>query len=394
MKLGSETPSPTELTIITNLCCLDWEFKTTHTGYYTHRCHPYSAKYIPQIPNLLISNFTKRNDLVLDNFVGSGTTLVESKLLGRKAIGVDINPLACLISKVKTTIIEKSSRDQISEFLVSLRNDILHLRGSIPVSSFKEKILDMDDPFPKALHNNIPKWYHENVIHELLTIKSKIDTIENKDVKDFLLVAFSSILRNVSNATSGYGNLMINKNAPTKNKIYEKFSRAVTYMLQSTSEFSLAATKSEISVVNQDSRRLQFINDETIDFICTHPPYMAAVPYAEYQKLSLWWLGYCQDKLEKSLIGGRRSRDDTPERYFDDMGVSLAEMKRVLRKEKYCCITIGNPVYHGKTWMLNEFIKKDAKKIGFKLLKEIRRGKYHSTMGKMKEEFIIVFKNE
>jgi len=394
MKLGSETPSPTELTIIRNLCCLDWEFKTTHTGYYTHRCHPYSAKYIPQIPNLLISNFTKRNDLVLDNFVGSGTTLVESKLLGRKAIGVDINPLACLISKVKTTIIEKSSRDQISEFLVSLRNDILHLGRSITVSSFKEKILDMDDPFPKALHNNIPKWYHENVIHELLTIKSKIDTIENKDVKDFLLVAFSSILRNVSNATSGYGNLMINKNAPTKNKIYEKFSRAVTYMLQSTSDFSLAATKSEISVVNQDSRRLQFINDETIDFICTHPPYMAAVPYAEYQKLSLWWLGYCQDKLEKSLIGGRRSRDDTPERYFDDMGVSLAEMKRVLRKEKYCCITIGNPVYHGKTWMLNDFIKNDAKKIGFKLLKEIRRGKYHSTMGKMKEEFIIVFKNE
>src|ERR1043166_78422 len=101
MKLGSETPSPTELTIITNLCCLDWEFKTTHTGYYTHRCHTYSAKYIPQIPNLLISNF-------------------------------------------KTTIIEKSSRDQISEFLVSLRDDILHLRSSITVSGFKEKILDMD----------------------------------------------------------------------------------------------------------------------------------------------------------------------------------------------------------------------------------------------------------
>src|SRR5919205_2565995 len=252
MKLGSETPSPTELTIITNLCCLDWEFKTTHTGYYTHRCHTYSAKYIPQIPNVLISNFTKRNDLVLDNFVGSGTTLVESKLLGRKAIGVDINPLACLISKVKTTIIEKSSRDKISEFLVSLRGEILLLRDSITVLSFKEKILDMDDPVLKALHNNIPKWYQWNVIYELLTIKSKIDIIENIDVKDFLLVAFSSILRNVSNAASGYGNLMINKNAHPKNKIYEKFSHAVTNLLQSTLEFSLAATKSEISVVNQD----------------------------------------------------------------------------------------------------------------------------------------------
>src|SRR6476620_1771725 len=139
MKLGSETPSPTELTIITNLCCLDWEFKTAHTGYYTHRCHPYSAKYIPQIPNLLISNFTKKNDLVLDNFVGSGTTLVESKVLGRNAIGVDINPLACLISKVKTTVIKKSTMREISHFLVSLQSDMAHLRRNTTLSSLGEK---------------------------------------------------------------------------------------------------------------------------------------------------------------------------------------------------------------------------------------------------------------
>src|SRR6476660_9042942 len=143
MKLRSENLSQTELTKIKHLCALDWELITAHTAYYTHGYHPYSAKYIPQIPNRLISIFSEKNDLILDNFVGSGTTLVESKVLGRNAIGVDINPLACLISKVKTTVIKKSSRDQISEFLVSLRNDILHLRRSIPVSSFKEKILDM-----------------------------------------------------------------------------------------------------------------------------------------------------------------------------------------------------------------------------------------------------------
>ena len=394
MKLSSENLLQAELTRVTNLCSLDWEFKSADTGYYTHRCHPYAAKYIPQIPNLLISTFTKKNDLVLDNFVGSGTTLVESKLLGRNAIGVDINPLACLISKVKTTPIEKSATEHILEFIESLRDDILHLRGSTTVSSFKEKISETHDPLIKTLHNNIPKWYHKNVIHELLVIKSRIDIIDNIYVKNFLLVAFSSILRNVSNSTSGYGNLMINKNAPAKNRIYEKFSLAATYMLQRVLDFSGAATKSEISVVNHDSRRLEFINDNTIDFICTHPPYMAAVPYAEYQKLSLWWLGYCQDKLERTLIGGRRSRADTPERYFHDMFMALTEMKRVLRKKKYCCITIGNPVYNGKIWKLNDFIKKDAIHIGFKLLKEIRRGKYHSTMGKMKEEFIIVFKKE
>jgi hypothetical protein len=69
-------------------------------------------------------------------------------------------------------------------------------------------------------------------------------------------------------------------------------------------------------------------------------------------------------------------------------------MKRVLIKKKYCCITIGNPIYNSKVWALNDVIKKEAKDLGFILIKEIIRGKYKSTMGKMKEEFILVFRNE
>jgi hypothetical protein len=213
-------------------------------------------------------------------------------------------------------------------------------------------------------------------------------------VKDFLLVSFSSILRSVSNATSGFGNLMINKQAPPKTRIYKKFALVVEDMLKSMSEYNVEATNSDIRIINHDSRRIEFINDETIDFICTHPPYMAAVPYAEYQKLSLWWLGFSQYELEKRLIGGRRSRADTPDRFFHDINMALIEMKRVLRKKKYCCIIIGNPVYNGKIWKLNDFIKKDATDIGFILLTEINRRKYRSTMGKMKEEFILIFRNE
>src|SRR5215467_2997249 len=57
--------------------------------------------------------------------------------------------------------------------------------------------------------------------------------------------------------------------------------------------------------------------------------------------------------------------------------VDFAAMKRVLRKKKYCCITIGNPTYAGKTWDLNDFIKQTCTDIGFAFLKEISRGKYH-----------------
>jgi site-specific DNA-methyltransferase (cytosine-N4-specific) len=393
MNLRSEILSQTELTKFKRLRALDWELITADTEYYTHGYHPYSAKYIPQIPNRLISTFSKKNDLILDNFVGSGTTLVESKVLGRNAIGVDINPLACLISKVKTTVIKKPVMEEISHFLVSLREHIICLRRNIMMSGSDNKTPIIYSYVIENLHPNIPKWYHQNVILELVAIKTKIKAARNIEVKDFLIVAFSSLLRSFSNTTSGFGNLMINKNAPPKTRIFEKFSLAVARMLQSLTDFNRVATNSEVTIFNHDSRKLEFIYDETIDFICTHPPYMAAVPYAEYQKLSLWWLGYSQHDLEKSLIGGRRSRPDMPQRFFRDMEMSLLEMKRVLRKKKYCCITIGNPLYGGKIWKLNEFIKQNAIRIGFTYLDEISRGKYHSTMGKMKEEFILIFRN-
>ncbi|MGA9149919.1 MAG: DNA methyltransferase [Candidatus Nitrosopolaris sp.] len=80
MKLRSESLSQGDIVKISKLCALDWELEKADTKYHTHGYHTYSAKYIPQIPNRLISAFSERNDLILDPFLGSGTTLVESKV--------------------------------------------------------------------------------------------------------------------------------------------------------------------------------------------------------------------------------------------------------------------------------------------------------------------------
>jgi hypothetical protein len=107
-----------------------------------------------------------------------------------------------------------------------------------------------------SLHPNIAKWYHRNVIYELATIKNSIDTIEHNETRDFLLVAFSSILRSVSNATSGFGNLMINKKASPKDRIFEKFSLGLESMIQGMSDFAKVATDCLATVVNGDRRKL------------------------------------------------------------------------------------------------------------------------------------------
>ena len=393
----------TDLARVSNLDNLDWESKDASTRYFTHSYHSYSAKYIPQIPRYLISNLTKRNDLILDNFVGSGTTLVESKVLGRHAIGVDINPLACLVAKVKITNIQKPDLEKILSISMSIKEDILKLRACHGYTNNNTSTFDLQDIGPinnndyllaNIPNHNILKWFNKNVIYELLTIKLKIDSLEENHIRDFLLVAFSSILRSSSNATSGFGNLMINKQPPKKSNIFEKFNRVVNIMVAKMEEFNqVTENNSNIKIFNHDTRSLRFIADDTISFICTHPPYMASVPFAEYQKLSLWWLGFSQQELENKLIGGRRARSDTAERFFQDIFTTLTEMKRVLQKKKYCCIIIGNPVYNNREWQLNEIIKKNASEVGLTLLKEITRMKYRLTMGKMKQEFILIFRN-
>ena len=84
-----------------------------NTNYLTHNFHPFPAKFIPQIPRIMITEFTKPKDMVFDPFCGSGTTLVEAKLLGRNSIGTDLHPIGYFASKVKTTKISEKHLGKI-----------------------------------------------------------------------------------------------------------------------------------------------------------------------------------------------------------------------------------------------------------------------------------------
>ena len=220
MKLKSEK-TQNDILDLEEISSLDWELAEADTRYLTHGIHPYSAKYIPQIPNYLISRLSKKDDLILDPFLGSGTTLVEANLLGRNVIGIDINPLACLISKVKTTKLSEQELEKIEDACELIKSDILSHRGQTTLFTAKKKqnikLLNSN----QELEHYIESWFQQSVIDELIVIKNCIDENDNDSVRNFLLVGFSSILRSVSNTASGFGNLMISKNPPTRKNIFE-----------------------------------------------------------------------------------------------------------------------------------------------------------------------------
>jgi DNA modification methylase len=80
----------------------------------THNFYKYPARFSPIVAREAIKAFTNPGDIVLDPFIGGGTTLVEASYLGRKGVGIDINQLATFISLVKTTPLDKSEISYIT----------------------------------------------------------------------------------------------------------------------------------------------------------------------------------------------------------------------------------------------------------------------------------------
>jgi len=104
---------------------------------FTHGFFKYPCKFIPHIPRWAIKKYTKLNDIVLDPFAGSGTTLVESVLLGRNALGVDFDKLSQLLSKTKTQWLIKRQREKVIEFINKLDFSTFSKNGFSPDLQFK-----------------------------------------------------------------------------------------------------------------------------------------------------------------------------------------------------------------------------------------------------------------
>jgi hypothetical protein len=102
----------------------------------THNFYRYPARFSPTFARAAIEAFTSSGDLVLDPFVGGGTTLIEALALGRRAAGSDISSLATFVAAVKTTQFTEHELDRLSEWTKRLPQAINIHRQSIHFEQF------------------------------------------------------------------------------------------------------------------------------------------------------------------------------------------------------------------------------------------------------------------
>ena len=128
--------------LIKQIEMVDWEFKDQDTQYLSHNIHRYSGKFIPQIARSVMDIISEKNDTILDPYVGSGTTALEAMISGRKCIGIDINPLAILISEVKTNVIPVEELEQFR----------IDLKSSLEISINMQSVL-FDAPYSVSIND-------------------------------------------------------------------------------------------------------------------------------------------------------------------------------------------------------------------------------------------------
>ncbi len=348
-----------------------WDFRNEYTKFSTHGYHTYPAMMIPQIARRLIRTYGKNAKVLLDPFMGSGTALLEGVLHPnfKKSYGIDINPLALLISKVKTTAIEPQ------KLWGEYHNLVKNCLAEKEEVSFKQKKIET----PKFY--NINFWFKPEVIVDLSIIKQNIDIIKNKDIRDFFLIAFSETVRDVSNTRKREYKLyrmdteMLKKHNPkTLNEFREKAKENIYRM----ENFIKEKNGCEVYILNEDSRFKTSIPDNSVDLIVTSPPYgdsRTTVAYGQFSRLALQWLGYDSKEvydIDKISLGGVPTKTlnievDSPTlkqilgeiakidsirakdvlSFYVDFDKCVQELHRVTKQGAYLCFVVGNRTVKG-----------------------------------------------
>lgn len=330
-----------------------WDFRDDDTKKYTHGLHNYPAMMVCPISRNIIRLIRDIQPVhaLLDPFAGSGTVLVEGMVNGIGIVsGNDINPLALLLSKVKTTPLDcnhlTTEVDQLLKRITRKRTSYLPALDG--VDSYCSDILGLDLTDKKGWGDkahtylrdycesndidivipefkNMGYWFRPRVILELAIIKSEIERIKSKDIRDFVFVAMSETIRFVSNRRNGEFKMFrmtATKVHEFNPDVYGEFSKNLSRNVSKMKDFCNALdntdVKSAVSVFNNNVCLLSDVPDDAYDLIITSPPYgdsRTTVAYGEYSRLSLQWINLfdLSEKeimgVDKSLMGGKKYRN-------------------------------------------------------------------------------------
>lgn len=317
----------------------DWSFSQLtygNTQYLTHFFHHWTAKFIPQIPQNIIRQFGQPGGVVVDPFMGCGTTLVEAKLLGCPSYGLDINPLAVKIARAKVSHIDEKKVEELLSWL----NDQKCSQATGQLSLFDDSKNTSATP---NLFEGSEKWFRSDVAKKIYQILEYISNFD-ETTKNFVEIGLSDLLKGMSNSrldrtvptlpkTSQYFDRKHKSPIDNETREINVFHRVVSQlsrMLQALHQFHSLTGNIPCEPILGDARYLsQYVSHA--DLVITSPPYWNAQNYQKLHFLSFKLLRLPEPG--ETEIGRKESQ------YLSDMQQVISEVAKILKG--YFVVVIG-----------------------------------------------------
>ena len=340
-----------------------WDYRTADTKELTHGIHPYPAMMIPQVARRLVHEYGPKSRTLFDPYCGTGTTLLEAMLAGLDSVGTDLNPLARLIARVKTKLVDLDELDREIEDFIGFGIDVNYCRStSVSIPTIP----------------NVDYWFDTKIQRELALILKHINRIRKRDIANFFKVAFSLTIRKASwTKNSEFKLVRMRKDQMNSHNpdvfsimisILEENRLAVKQLFETLGD---APPKRSIHSFNT----VQSIPDGvlrpgSVDIVVTSPPYgdsKTTVAYGQFSRLSSQWLGYPHaNRVDNLLMGGQARHSDQafdveplddiissirnsdPKRasevssFFVDYRHSIRNVATTIGEGGYACYVVGN----------------------------------------------------
>lgn len=369
----------------------DLDFHDRASDYASHNMHAFPAKFPPQVPRVFIQALTQQGDIVLDPMMGSGTTLVEALLAGRCPVGADIDPLALLIGRVKTTPIDPQRAARAGlEVLQRARSNL-----GVALTGRHEDLLARMDEETRAF---VDYWFDAEAQRELAALAQAIGAQNDTELRAFLKLVLSACIVTKSGGVSRARDLAHTRPhrvqaKPVRSALVE-FEKRLRKNLH-----SLRALEHEANsalAICADTQNLP-LADGTVDLVVTSPPYASnAIDYMRASKFSLVWQGYSIRDLgarRKRYVGGEALTDIVFEelpslaaervaavaetdakkgavlhRYYSEMARALREMLRVLKPGRAAIVVVGTSLMRSVDTQTQMCLGEIGAAVGFELV--------------------------
>lgn len=315
---------------------------------HVHRLHPYLGKYVPQLVEIFLQRHFTKNSVILDPFVGSGTTLVECSTYGCHGVGVDISAFNALLSRVKTTaynpfVVETDLRAALSK----LSGVVNKRRGQLTLDEIFPSIEDTE---PADMSDWLVTWFDPQALSELLVYRALVR--KHPESADLMKVVLCRAARSARLVT--HFDLDFPKEPQTEPYYCRKHSRICQptreafkflqrYTLDSirrVKEYARLRKDVEITVHHGDSREISY--GVEFDGLITSPPYPGRIDYHEQHRYAFELLDLPDlrdQEIGAAEKGTSKSAIDT---YVRDMTSVFANARRHMRRNALAVIVVDD----------------------------------------------------